>query len=973
MCKISWRKGSWPSWVGACAMSVLWAFTCPLAAQEAPAWTLQDYVAFVQGRDEPGPPSLGNSTIAETSPGAYSVAFPLENIGSDVTEVHAVLWRLVDQPAYRHFFGEDSRILANLQAQGAVVSFSGLKRGEIYGVHLAVTTNMPTISFGQTMADAQIGVQTTYLFWPWGSDSHLTVQDLFVPYDREKSIAFQLEGGKEQRAWSVRSRHFDGHEEEISKPSKDSHRLFCQSEMDLWQPENIESLVALVEAGTAGSREVITLPLAHGCLGCNPLALLADSEKTIISNPLTVGMRNGWGAAITKIRFTFSSNGVQTGNLISGLNPGMLLQSAGWKVRENWVEQGHNAGLGTYSEETWENDPVHYSNCGDDAGFGWNPTQASSDTAGSTLCTPGDNVLDSNISATCKRDNNTTEVISEIALPGGTTLTPPVRYIAKYVPWHPYDLVHAAAGGGTNPLYWKYQADLWEDCTLSVEQSDVVDVGTLKFRSKFRLSKYDSSGAATIWPSLTTEGGTLPGPNVDYTAQDRLVSGSRLMRHGYVYYPPANLRDRWNMVETGSDNTAPPRCLVGNQDCYKDQGWYGQLYNINPSLSKWAPYLMMSTDTIAGTSPPSKVYVMLYSGQDSMPRLAARTVALGLDDAYQSSDLGDEIWITTLFNNEQGQRTLTTNAWTPDLNTYVIVGGSRAAVMSELGRICRNKPTGFKYPWNTRFIKGTITGLGSQQALVTVSGPEGPVTVKTESGTGNYAVYGLYDWGTPGPPVTGFTVTPSLAGLSFSPANSTVPVIGSDISGINFVATPAGGPCFYLTTQTSPVLANCAVTKNPTQSSGCSGAGYYVGGALVTLTAMEPCGTGPLAPYLFDHWKFGSTDCPTCTENPYAYTMPSQNITVKAVYISDALMISGHVRGPQNQGIAGIRMKASALEGVTDDDGAFTFVLTGLPEGDYTIEPSAEDAAKYRFAPPSRTVHYQGQSVKNADFTVVTN
>jgi hypothetical protein len=216
------------------AVLVLGTFAIPLTAQESQNWTLGDYVAFVQGRGEPGPPSLANATIAETGPGAYSVSFSIENIGFDVTDVHAVLWRLVDQPGYRHFSGEDSRILANLQAQGAAVSFSGLKRGEIYGVHLAVTTNMPVISLGQTLPDAQIGVQTTYLFWPWGSDSHLTIQDLFVPYDREKSVAFQLEGGKAQRDWSVRSRHFDGHEEELSGPSKDGRRLFCQPEMDLW-------------------------------------------------------------------------------------------------------------------------------------------------------------------------------------------------------------------------------------------------------------------------------------------------------------------------------------------------------------------------------------------------------------------------------------------------------------------------------------------------------------------------------------------------------------------------------------------------------------------------------------------------------------------------------------------------------------------------------------------------------------------
>ena len=131
MCKVTWRKGGWPSWVVAFAILMMSALTCPLAAQEAQAWTLGDYVAFVQGSGELGPPSLANPILVETGPGVYSVSFSLENIGPDVTDVHAVLWRLVDQPGDRHFTGEDSRTMANLQAQGAAVSFSGLKRGEI--------------------------------------------------------------------------------------------------------------------------------------------------------------------------------------------------------------------------------------------------------------------------------------------------------------------------------------------------------------------------------------------------------------------------------------------------------------------------------------------------------------------------------------------------------------------------------------------------------------------------------------------------------------------------------------------------------------------------------------------------------------------------------------------------------------------------------------------------------------------------
>jgi hypothetical protein len=67
MCKTSWLSKGFFCWVTMGAVLVLGTFAIPLTAQESQNWTLGDYVAFVQGRGEPGPPSLANPTIAETS------------------------------------------------------------------------------------------------------------------------------------------------------------------------------------------------------------------------------------------------------------------------------------------------------------------------------------------------------------------------------------------------------------------------------------------------------------------------------------------------------------------------------------------------------------------------------------------------------------------------------------------------------------------------------------------------------------------------------------------------------------------------------------------------------------------------------------------------------------------------------------------------------------------------------------------
>jgi hypothetical protein len=74
MCKISWlRKGIF-CWATLGAVLVLGTFAFPLTAQEAQNWKLGDYMAFVQGRGEPGPPSLANPILVETGPGISHLA-----------------------------------------------------------------------------------------------------------------------------------------------------------------------------------------------------------------------------------------------------------------------------------------------------------------------------------------------------------------------------------------------------------------------------------------------------------------------------------------------------------------------------------------------------------------------------------------------------------------------------------------------------------------------------------------------------------------------------------------------------------------------------------------------------------------------------------------------------------------------------------------------------------------------------------
>lgn len=60
--------------------------------------------------------------------------------------------------------------------------------------------------------------------------------------------------------------------------------------------------------------------------------------------------------------------------------------------------------------------------------------------------------------------------------------------------------------------------------------------------------------------------------------------------------------------------------------------------------------------------------------------------------------------------------------------------------------------------------------------------PSGSVVA---DGSGNYSITGL--------PNASYTITPSLAGYTFSPTSRAVTVSGADVGGVNFTATKTSG------------------------------------------------------------------------------------------------------------------------------------------------------------------------------------
>jgi hypothetical protein len=83
--------------------------------------------------------------------------------------------------------------------------------------------------------------------------------------------------------------------------------------------------------------------------------------------------------------------------------------------------------------------------------------------------------------------------------------------------------------------------------------------------------------------------------------------------------------------------------------------------------------------------------------------------------------------------------------------------------------------------WTSGF---SISGnAGAPFATIAYTGPSsGSVTA---DGSGNFTIVGLANGS--------YTLTPSEAGYTFSPTSQVVVVSGSNVTGVNFTATPSGG------------------------------------------------------------------------------------------------------------------------------------------------------------------------------------
>ncbi|NOU00147.1 MAG: hypothetical protein HOO95_01025 [Gallionella sp.] len=251
-------------------------------------------------------------------------------------------------------------------------------------------------------------------------------------------------------------------------------------------------------------------------------------------------------------------------------------------------------------------------------------------------------------------------------------------------------------------------------------------------------------------------------------------------------------------------------------------------------------------------------------------------------------------------------------------------------------------------PAATYSISGAVSGAVLPGVAISLTGTS--IKSTTTDAMGNYTFTGLANGS--------YTVTPSLAGNSFSPAGTAVSVSGANVSNTNFVAAALGvGASTYSISGTVSGAATSGVTLT------LSGAntGSQVSGAGGTYTFSNLlAGSYTVTPSLT-----GFTFTAPITVTIVAANSTANNFTATAVVVPHS--ISGNV----SPSLAGVTIDVTgAANASTTTDASGNYTVTGLFDGIYNVVPSK---AGYTFAPNSTSVTMAGANVTVPSFAGTAN
>jgi hypothetical protein len=226
---------------------------------------------------------------------------------------------------------------------------------------------------------------------------------------------------------------------------------------------------------------------------------------------------------------------------------------------------------------------------------------------------------------------------------------------------------------------------------------------------------------------------------------------------------------------SGAATTTTTTALNGN---FSFTNLVAGSYTVTPSLTGYtfspvSTPVTISTANITGVTFTSSLTTFTISGTVSGAVSSGVTIAL-VDGAISGQTTTDASGNYS-FTEPAGQYTLT-----PTLTGYVFAPASLSISVTTANVTGQN----FTSTAATYSISGNVTGVISQGVTVSLNGVSTATTTTDASGV--YIFAGLANGN--------YTLTPSLAGYTFTPVNLAVTVSGVSITGQNFTSASGGPP-----------------------------------------------------------------------------------------------------------------------------------------------------------------------------------
>ena len=245
---------------------------------------------------------------------------------------------------------------------------------------------------------------------------------------------------------------------------------------------------------------------------------------------------------------------------------------------------------------------------------------------------------------------------------------------------------------------------------------------------------------------------------------------------------------------------------------------------------------------------------------------------------------------------------------------------------------------------STYSLSGTVNG-GADDVFMTLSGGSKPIVIVASGGS--YSFTGIINGN--------YTLTPSKANFTFSPASTAINVSNANFNAKNFTATANPLPTHVLSgTITGVEKHNVLVSLNDAgrSSTYSNTTGNYTFTGLVNgIYTATPTLTG----YRFSP----SVNQVSVKDNDSAFDNFDSSLADVPTY-----NISGGVSGATQQGVT-INLTGTDIKSVTTDvNGSFNF--SNLINGHYTVTPVNPG---YTFTPLSAAINMSGANVSGPYFT----